>query len=115
MTSSAIAAVTRQYDAYNARDADACAACFAADCVVADLHGPVVLRGADSLRDRYAEIFARHPANRTTLINRIALGNVVIDHENVRRGPLEASFEIVAIYTVKDDRIARVDFIKKES
>src|SRR6185503_8556527 len=106
--------VQRQYDAYLARDAEAYAGCFTSDCVVSDLNGPVTLAGAAAIRERYAEIFASHPRNRSILLNRIALGDVVIDHEHVERAHGGPSFEIVAIYTVQGDLIARVDFVKQD-
>jgi uncharacterized protein (TIGR02246 family) len=114
MTDRAIATVRRQYDAYNARDADAYADCFAPDCIVSNLNGSTVLSGATAIRERYMEIFSGNPENKTTLLNRIALGNIVIDHERVDRKQGETAFQIVAIYTVHDDRIARVDFVKQE-
>ncbi|HET9716324.1 MAG TPA: nuclear transport factor 2 family protein [Pseudolabrys sp.] len=109
MTNPAVATVQRQYDAYHARDAEA----YADDCVVSNLNGLVTLSGAAAIRERYAEIFASHPHNRSKLLNRIALGDVVIDHEHVERAPGGSSFQGVAIYTVQGDRISRVDFIKQ--
>ena len=41
-----------------------------------------------------------------------AVGNTVIDHEHVVRKPGGEEFEIIAIYTIKDGHIARVDFAK---
>ena len=42
----------------------------------------------------------------------MALGDVVIDHEDVLRGPNGPRLEAIAIYTVKNGLIARVDFVK---
>jgi uncharacterized protein (TIGR02246 family) len=114
MSNRAVATVQRQYDAYLARDAEAYANCFTSGCVVSNLNGPVTLTGAAAIRERYDEIFAGHPHNRSILLNRIALGDVVIDHEHVERGHRGSSFEIVAIYTVQGDRIARVDYVKQD-
>jgi hypothetical protein len=82
--------------------------------VVSNLNGPVTLTGAAAIRKRYREIFARYPRNNSKLLNRISLGDVVIDHERVEREDDGTSFEIVAIYTVRNDRIARVDFVKQD-
>ncbi len=114
MSSRAVATVQRQYDAYLARDAEAYADCFTSGCVVSKLNGPVTLTGAAAMRERYAKIFASHPRNSSKLLNRIALGDVVIDHERIERAPDGPSFEIVTIYTVQDNRIARVDFVKQD-
>jgi hypothetical protein len=42
----------------------------------------------------------------------MSLGDVVIDHEDVVRGPSGPRLEAIAIYTVKNGQIARVDFVK---
>jgi hypothetical protein len=42
----------------------------------------------------------------------LACGNVVVDHERVRRSPEGEPFEVLAIYTIRDGKIARVDFVK---
>jgi hypothetical protein len=80
--------------------------------VIANLNGAVTETGRDSLRARYAKTFADFPENRARLVNRINVGNMVIDHEDVSRGPGKDHFEVVAIYTVKSGQIARVDFAK---
>ena len=44
---------------------------------------------------------------------RIVLGNTVIDHERVDRGDgVTPVFDVAAIYTFRDGKIARVDFAK---
>ncbi|MBC7770802.1 MAG: SgcJ/EcaC family oxidoreductase [Phycisphaerales bacterium] len=103
--------VERQVEAYNAQDLDAFCACFAEDCVIADLNGAVTQAGAASIRTRYAEMFKQYPQNRARIVNRIVVGDVVIDHEEVARTPGQG-FEAAAIYTVKNGLIARVDFVK---
>ena len=110
--SDAATLIQRQLDAYNAQDLDAYVACYASDVVVAGLNGPVTETGREALRVRYAKAFATYPENKARLINRIAVGNTVIDHEDVSRGPGKEQFEIIAIYTVKNGLIARVDFAK---
>jgi uncharacterized protein (TIGR02246 family) len=105
--------VEAQLAAYNAQDLDAFCACFADDCVIADLNGAVTQAGIDQIRERYATMFALHPENKARIVHRIAVGDVVIDHEEVSRTPGQ-SFEAVAIYTVKNGRIARVDFVRAQ-
>jgi hypothetical protein len=104
--------VQRQLDTYNVQDLDGFLACYADDVVVADLNGAVSSAGLPALRKRYAELFAANPKNHARLVNRIAVGNVVIDHEDVRRSPDAAAFQVAAIYTIKDAKICRVDFVK---
>ncbi len=106
------ALIQRQLDAYNAQDLDAYVACYAPNVVVAGLNGAVTETGRDALRARYAKAFATFTENKAHLKNRIEVGGTVIDHEHVVRKPGGEQFEIIAIYTIKDGLIARVDFAK---
>lgn len=109
---SAVDVVQRQFDAYNAQDMDAFLATYAPDCVIADFNGAVTQNGRDEIQARYAAMFAQYPENKAVLVDRIAKGDVVIDHEDVMRGPNGPRLEAVVIYTVKDGLIARVEFVK---
>ncbi len=102
----------RQLDAYNRQDLDAHVACFADDIVVADLNAGESLHGIDAYRDRYAALFGQYPMNKAALVSRMSAGNVVIDHERVTRNPDADPFEVLAIYTLREGLIARVDFVK---
>ena len=108
----AVSVVQRQLDAYNAQDLDAMLACYAPNCVIANLNGAVTETSREALRVRYAKTFADFPENRARLVNRINVGDMVIDHEDVSRGPGKDHFEVIAIYTIKNGQIARVDFAK---
>ncbi len=110
--SAAVDLIQRQLDAYNAQDLDAMLACYAPDCIIAALNGTIAETTREALRVRYAKTFAEFPENRARLVNRIHVGSMVIDHEDVSRGPGKDRFEVIAIYTVKDGQIARVDFAK---
>jgi hypothetical protein len=102
-----------QLDAYNAQDLDAYCGYFTDDVVVADISGAVNLEGNAAYRERYATAFAKFPNNKAELLNRIVLGNTVIDHERVDRGDgATPTFDVAAIYTFRDGKIARVDFAK---
>ncbi|PZO55503.1 MAG: NTF2 enzyme family protein [Alphaproteobacteria bacterium] len=109
---SAVDLVQRQLEAYNAQNLDAFCATYADDCVIADLNGAVSQSGKDAIRARYAKTFSDYPKNRAWSINRMALGDVVIDHEKGERSPDGPFFEALVAYTVKDGLIARVDFVK---
>ena len=108
---SAVDIVQRQLDAYNAQDIDAFCACFSADCILAELNGAVTQQGAAAIRQRYQTLFATYPENHAALVNRVVVGNVVVDHEDIARSPTER-INAAAIYTVKDGLIARVDFVR---
>ena len=108
-----IEVVQQQFDAYNAQDLNAMLATYAEDCIVADLNGRILQAGEAEIRARYAKTFAEHPQNSARSVSRMALGNVVIDHERGQRAPEGPSFEAICIYTVKNGLIARVDFVRE--
>ena len=108
----AVDLVQAQLEAYNAQDLDAYCAAFAEDVVVADLNGAVSLQGREAYRAKYAATFQQFPQNKVELLNRMVCGATVIDHEKVVRSPGGDSFEVIAIYTLADGKIARVDFAK---
>ncbi|HMP62472.1 MAG TPA: nuclear transport factor 2 family protein [Phenylobacterium sp.] len=101
-----------QLEAYNAQDVDALCGFFADDLVVADFNGAVTVQGVEAFRSRHVALFAEHPQNRAELAHRIIIGERVIDHERVYRQPGPVSFEVAAIYTIADGKIARIDFVK---
>ncbi|MBX9745967.1 MAG: nuclear transport factor 2 family protein [Hyphomonadaceae bacterium] len=104
--------IQRQLEAYNAQDLDAFCATYADDCVIADLNGAVSQAGKAAIRARYAKTFSDFPRNRAWVVHRMALGDVVIDHEKGERSPEGPFFEALVVYTVKNGLIARVDFVK---
>ena len=107
---SPVALAQGQLDAYNSQNLDAFMTFYADDCVVAGPDRKIIQDGAAAIRERYATMFAKFPQNQAILINRIAAGNTVVDHEDVRRTPDGERFEAIAIYTMAGDKIVRVDF-----
>ena len=101
-----------QLDAYNAQDLEAFLSFYADDIIVADLNGAITNNGIAALRERYAAMFAKFPENKALLVNRIANGNTVVDHEDVIRSPGGERFFAIAIYTIAGGKIARVDFAR---
>jgi len=103
---SAEAIVQRQLEAYNARDLERFMAEFADDVRV---YRPPAAEPAISGKQAFDEFYARERFNRPTLhaevLNRMVLGNKVIDHERIS-GVRDEPFEIVVVYHVVDGRIA---------
>ncbi len=104
--------VQRQLDAYNSQNIEAFIACYTDDAVLAGLNGAVTHSGIDAVRKRHTDLFYEFPKNHARLVHRIDLGATVIDHESVSRGPGGDSFDVAAIYTLRDGKIARVDFVR---
>ncbi len=103
--------VQQQLDAYNARDIDAFMPAWADDCQYYEFPDKLLAVGRAQIRQRHVERF-REPDLHGRLLNRIATGNMVVDHEVVTRnfadGPGEV--DVVAIYEVLDGKIARAWF-----
>ncbi len=104
--------IQRQLDAYNNHNIDAFIACYAEDAVLSGLNGAATHEGMAAIRKRHEDLFYEFPKNHARLVNRIDLGTTVIDHEQVERGPGGDKFEVAAIYTIRDGKIARVDFAR---
>lgn len=101
----------RQLSAYNARDVEAFLEPYSDDVEVYDYPGKLLYTGKARMRERYTGLFAASPDLHCELLGRMVLGNVVIDHEHLR-GHRDGVTKAIAIYTVRDGRIVRVEFVK---
>jgi uncharacterized protein (TIGR02246 family) len=97
---------------YNAQDVDGYAALFVEDGCEAGYRGAVVRQGRDGIREGYRAVFAEFPQNRAEVIEKFVFGNQIVLRENVSRSPEAEPFEVMAIYSFKDDLIERVEFIR---
>lgn len=100
--------VQRQLDAYNARDVDALLAIYADDAQLFEHPATLLARGSAALRERFQARF-QEPDLHALLLQRMVMGNIVIDHERVTRNFPEGrgEIELVMIYEVAHDRITR--------
>jgi hypothetical protein len=102
------AVVQGQLDAFNARDIDALLAVYAEDAQMFEHPSKLLASGSAAFRERYIARF-QEPNLHATLLKRIAMGNVVIDHEEVARtfpeGP--GKIALIMIYAVQNGRIAK--------
>lgn len=101
----------RQLSAYNARDVEAFLEPYSDDVEVYDYPGKLLYTGKARMRERYTGLFAASPDLHCALLGRMVLGNVVIDHEHLS-GHRDGVTKAMAIYTVRDGRIVRVEFVK---
>ena len=110
MTPSPVDVVQEQLEAYNARDLDRFAATYSDSIRIFRLPAtePAIV-GMEKLRETYKARFSS-PALHANIVNRMVLGNKVIDHESVR-GIREGLVEAVAIYEVADGLIQTVWFV----
>ena len=108
MTPSEIA--QRQLDAYNARDIDRFCLYFSDQIRVFNGRtNELLFEGGDVFKARYVERF-KTPNLHCTLISRIAMGNIVIDHESVLGIKEGEAVEVIAFYTIDHEEIVEVKF-----
>jgi hypothetical protein len=98
--------VQRQLDAYNARDIDALLAIYAPDARQYEHPGKLLATGAAEMRPRMALRFQEQNLH-ARLLQRVVMGNIVIDHEEVSRTFPEGTglVDMVAIYEIVDGKI----------
>ena len=102
------AVVQRQLDAFNARDIDALLATYAEDAQMFEHPSKLLASGAASFRERFTARFAESNLH-ATLLSRIVMGRIVVDHEEVSRTFPEGigKIKLVMIYEVQSGRIAK--------
>ena len=100
--------VQRQAEAYNARDLDRFVAEFSDDVVVYRLPE---LKPAIVGKVKFAEFYATQrfnlPCLHAEIVDRIVMGNKVIDHERIT-GVRPTPFDMVVIFEIADNLIQRV-------
>jgi len=104
--------VQQQLDAYNARDLEAWLATYAEDACQYQHPATLLARGHAEIRQRAIARFAE-PDLHARLLHRQVLGQVVIDHEMVRRNFAEGPghVELLCLYTVDAGKISSASFV----
>lgn len=100
--------VQRQLEAYNARDIETLLSLYATKAELYEHPAKLLACGAEELRSRFSQRFLE-PDLHATLLKRLVMGNIVIDHEKVMRNFSDgkSAVEIVMIYEVLNGRIIR--------
>jgi len=102
--------VQKQLEAYNNRDIDAFVKTYAVNVKLYTFPNEVSTQGQAALKRQYASFFENTPDLKAEIVNRIVLGNKVIDKEKVTvNGSI---FYAVAIYEVENGLISKVTFIQ---
>ena len=102
--------IQAQLEAFNRRDLDGFLAAYVEDAVIEDGRGQVVMAGHDGMRAMYGPLFAQSPNLHVEVVNRIEVGDYIIDEEhttgfNFPGFPTE--FRAAVLYHVADGRITR--------
>ena len=107
--------VQKQVDAYNARNIADFIACHAPDVELYRYsENTPYSTGRENLKNVYQDVFENSPNLHAEIINRMVMGNTVIDHEKVtgRKG-VDVS-TIIAIYEIEDGLIAKARFLREK-
>jgi putative hydrolase of HD superfamily len=103
--------VRMQLEAYNARDIDAFMQWWAEDCEYYQFPSTLLAKGTPDIRERHIVRF-REPDLFGRLVTRMAVGNVVVDHETVTRNFPEGlgEIDVICIYEIEAGKIAKAWF-----
>ncbi len=103
--------VQMQLNAYNARNLEAFLTPYSDDVEIYNYPGELTAKGKEKIRPQYESMFKNYTDLHCELVNRIVQGNTVIDQERVTGIPNMEVLEAIAIYKIKDGKIAEVHFI----
>lgn len=103
--------VDQQLEAFNERDLEEFLEPYAADTLIEDGAGEEMMRGEEQMRAFYGEVFSNSPDLNCEVVNRISVGDWVIDEEKIEglhaEGFPEEAHAAVA-YRVTDGEISLV-------
>lgn len=105
----------KQLEAYNSKDIVAFMPWWKDDCQYYAFPDTLLANGSAEIMARHIERF-KEPDLFGTLLSRIVVGNIVIDHETVTRSFPEGKGEIdvICIYEIEDTKIAKAWFKTSE-
>lgn len=101
-----------QLIAYNNRDIEAFVLPYAENVKVFNFPSELLYEGREKMYDLYGRMFARTPDLHCKLVNRMVMGNTVIDQEEVTITKNEPPMRAIAIYKIVDGKIAEVYFVR---
>lgn len=103
--------VQGQVDAFNRRDLEGFISHYAADAVIEDGDGNVMMRGHDAMRQLYGALFANSPDLHAEIPNRMRVGDYVVDEERATGAQMQgfpSEMHGVVVYRIQDGKIAHV-------
>ncbi len=106
--------VDAQVAAYRDRDLERFLGYYAPGAVIKDITGNIVMGSLDAMREQYGQLFRASPGLMVSIPSRIAVGDYVIDEEQVSGFNLPgypAELHAVVAYQVRDGKIHSVTFI----
>ncbi|MFS4468023.1 nuclear transport factor 2 family protein [Maribacter sp. 2210JD10-5] len=102
--------VQKQVEAYNAGNLDAFVNCYSENVYVGVFPNDTWYIGHDKMRENYSGLSPENKTYDVKVVNRITIGNKVIDNEKVMKNGIFQQMQ-VAIYEVENDVIMSMRFI----
>lgn len=103
--------VKRQLDFYNDHNLEGFVSTYHNDVVIYNLiDNSVMIKGKEALKEKYYDRFEILKVH-AEIVNRIIIGNKVIDHEHVTGLKTSEIVKAVAIYEIEEGLIKRVWFL----
>ena len=114
-TPSAESIIHEQLQANNAKDVERLLQTYAPNAEQYTLHGELLARGRDAMRERFALRFQESDLH-ARLLSRTVMGNIVVDLESITRNFPEGkgTLEMLCIYEVADGFIQKASFAMGE-
>jgi hypothetical protein len=103
--------VQQQVNGYNLRNIDVFLAPYSDSVVIYDVDGKVLMRGKPAIREEYTKYFNKTPELHCQIVNRMVLGNTVVDQEKLTSATRKPS-EGIAVYKIENGKIITVHFIE---
>lgn len=103
----------RQLNAYNAGNLDAFVSYYHPEVEVYNFPNQLNYKGRENMRPGYGSFFQANPNLHCELVNRIVIGNKVIDREHITGLSKGGSFDAVAIYEIEAGLIRKVFFLRE--
>ncbi|MBC6993548.1 nuclear transport factor 2 family protein [Neolewinella lacunae] len=107
-----VAPVQTQLDAYNTSDLELFLSAYSDSVRVYQFPAALQYQGKENMRANYIGMFESLPDLQCRLLNRVVMGDRVIDHESVIFNKDNPPVEVVAIYRVADGLIQEVWFMR---
>ena len=105
--------VQQQVNAYNAQDIEAFLATYSPGIKIYNHPDSLRISGLDEMRQRYGSLFQKTPSLHVKIVNRIVLGNYIIDREKVTGFTNSRVKHAVVTYYVHDGLIQKVWIIRE--
>ena len=102
--------VNKQLEAYNQREIDKFVETYSSNIKLFKFPEHLFSEGHEGIHSIYDSLFKKTPNLNAQIVNRMVLGNIVIDKEQVTMNDIV--FYAIAIYEVENDKISKVTFIK---